>query len=478
MADSETSSSNVVEYQNSNGQSLLENKDNVKKQLTTDTDYYFNMIANPSKIIQKKSTESESSEMNNIIKDSDSSSSSKSSSSKSSKSSRSSKSNHSSKNSSDSRPKYESISITPPKPQPNISFSQPKTNMGQAPVTEVKTEEPKVLTSQELRMKKIELLRKLCEIKSKGFELSKDYSFDSSLEEMEYEYELLKSFVDKRNGVKIFKNGLLQAVSVIEFLNDKYDPFDFYLSGWGEHMSVEVDNWEDVFEEIYEKYKGTGKKMAPEVKLLYLIVSSASAFHFSKSQSSKLPGLDSILASNPGLLSKIMNPGKGESSRFMSPQELNLEKQKELMKKKDADAKQQQNSQQNYIRQLQEQLQKQNDIILKQNSVIEQTKQYGTLNPTVSVGSTSEPHASNYKPIPPPIPASQLRPNVPNIRAPDQVKDILSRIHSLQPSTITATNTETQDETSSNDRLVSDVTLSESKKKGGRKPKKSNISIM
>ena len=102
---------------------------------------------------------------------------------------------------------------------------------------------------------------------------------------MEYEFELLKSFADKRNGVKIFKGGLLQAVSVIEFLNDKYDPFDFHLSGWGDHLQLEVDSWEDVLEEIYEKYKGSGRKMAPEVKLLYLIIASAGAFHFTKSQS-------------------------------------------------------------------------------------------------------------------------------------------------------------------------------------------------
>ena len=88
----------------------------------------------------------------------------------------------------------------------------------------------KELTPQEMRLKKIEMLRKLCEIKTKGFALSKEYDFNSSLEEMEYEFDLLKSFADKRNGVKIFKGGLLQAVSVIEFLNDKYDPFDFHLS--------------------------------------------------------------------------------------------------------------------------------------------------------------------------------------------------------------------------------------------------------
>ena len=195
------------------------------------------------------------------------------------------------------------------------------------------------LSPQEIRMKKIELLRKLSEIKVKGYQLSKDYDFNSQLEEMEYEYALLRSFVDKRNGVKIFKNSLLQFVSVVEFLNDKYDPFDFQLSGWSEHLTIEVDNWEDVMEELYEKYKGKGRKMAPEIKLLYLIIASASAFHFSKSYASKLPGLDSILSSNPGLLNKIINGNSKESSQFMTPQELNIEKQKEKIKKNEIDNK-------------------------------------------------------------------------------------------------------------------------------------------
>ena len=69
---------------------------------------------------------------------------------------------------------------------------------------------------------------------------------------MEYEYELLKSFANKRNGVKLYKNILLNVVSGVEFLNDKYDPFDFQLTGWSEHMSVEVDSYDEVIEEIYE----------------------------------------------------------------------------------------------------------------------------------------------------------------------------------------------------------------------------------
>ena len=477
MSDSETSSSEVrVKYQNSNAD-LLEDKS--RKPQSTDSDYHFNMIANPSKILSKiKENHSETSELNALLKDSDTSSSSRKSKSESRRSTETSSSTETTtKSVSDSKPKYEQVNISPRKNTTEVFKNQTFNNPSQQPLpntADIKPiEAPKPMTQQEIRMKKIELLRKLCEIKAKGFQLSKDYDFNSSLEEMEYEYELLRSFADKRNGVKIFKSGLLQAVSVIEFLNDKYDPFDFHLSGWGEHMSVEVDSWEDVLEEIYEKYKGTGKKMAPEIKLLYFIIASASAFHFTKSQSSKLPGLDSVLSSNPGLLSKIINPGKGESSQFMTPQELNIERQREELKKKEADfkMKQQQHSQ---IQQQQSQIQQLQEKIKKQNN----NSMFGAvLNSNMFNNDGPQPANVKTGTLPPSIPANQLKAVPIDVRAPDQVKSILDRIHNLQPSTIKPSNTETQDETSSNnDRLVSETTLSESKKKG-RKPKKSNISI-
>jgi hypothetical protein len=407
MSDSDTS--NKIQYQNANGDNLLDDK--TRKQ-TTDTDFYFGMITNPIKVVQQ-TNKLESSDIEEV-KRSESSMTSKKASSKSS-----------SKSSHKSSVKYEQINM------PNFSKTSQKPPMQkyhQQQPQEVKEDIiiEKPLSPQEIKMKKIDLLRKLSEIKTKGFQLSKEYDFNSSIEEMEYEYELLRSFIDKRNGCKIFKNSLLQVVSVVEFLNDKYDPFDFHLSGWSEHMNVEVDNWEDVLEEIYEKYKGSGRKMAPEIKLLYLIIASASAFHFTKAHASKLPGLESVLAANPGLLTKILNQKKNESSQFMTQQEINIEKQKEEIKKKENEAKQQ--SQQNYINQLQTQLKQKEEIITQHN-----------------------------------------------IRAPDQVKDILNRIHHMQSNI--KSNTETIEEVSSsnNDRLISESNI----KKPGRKPvKKAGISIM
>jgi hypothetical protein len=447
MSDTENSNGTHVKYQNSQGINLLEDKINNKKQQSTDTDYYFNMIANPTKTSALK-IESESSEID-LIK-SDSSSSSDSRKSRKSDSSNKKSSSRSDKKSSESKETYEQIKIPPPPNKNNDTYNYSKQDKPSDP--------PKVeLSYQETRLRKIEMLRKLSEIKTKGFTLSKEYDFNSSLEEMEYEFELLKSFADKRNGVKIFKGGLLQAVSVIEFLNDKYDPFDFHLSGWGDHLQLEVDSWEDVLEEIYEKYKGSGRKMAPEVKLLYLIIASAGAFHFTKSQSSKLPGLDSVLASNPGLLSSIINPTKN-SSQFMTQQEVNIERQRNEQKKKEANDKlqlqQQLKQQQQYINQLQTQAKK-----------FEQ--QPATGNPSGT--------------LPPTINASLLKPMAPDIRAPDQVKEILNRLHNIQPGTINMSVTDTQDDSSSNnDRLISETTLSDGnpRKKAVRKTKKSAISII
>jgi len=491
MSESETSSDIKVKYQNANGDNLLEDKSNDRKQQSTDTDYYFGMIANPAKTQQLQKSDSESSELNQLLNNTDSSSSSRRSTS-SRQSRRSSSSSSSSESerrkSSDSREKYEKINVSPkssPNSQPQSAIpkftpyasqnsgSNQNSSNGPQSTGEIKPVEKKELTPQEIRLKKIEMIRKLCEIKAKGFQLSKDYDFNSSLEEMEYEYDLLRSFADKRNGVKVFKGGILQAVSVVEFLNDKYDPFDFHLTGWGDHLNVEIDSWEDVLEEIYEKYKGTGKRMAPEIKLLYLMIVSASAFHMTKTQASKLPGLDSLLSSNPGLLSKIINPGKGESSQFMTPQELNIERQREELRRKDSESKnllqqqmqqqmQQQLNQQQYINQLEAQLKAQQ----------QQINQFH-----------SEPQPANSKPpvtLPATIPANQLRPIVADIRAPSEVKSILNRLHNIQPTNIKAGATETQDETSSNnDRLVSDATVSESnpRRRAGRKPKQSGISI-
>ena len=394
------------------------NNVNVKKNESSDTDYYLNLLANQNKLNDNSDNNSnDTSSLDEILESSDTDDTNNSSSSRRSNSS-----------SVTSKVSFTKINLSPSKQ----SKSPPKkNNVFVPPPTVNKTSPPKELSPQEIRMKKIELLRRLSELKTKGYELSKGYNFDSSIEEMEYEYELLKSFANKRNGVKLYKNILLNVASGVEFLNDKYDPFDFQLTGWSEHMSVEVDSYDDVIEEIYEKYKGTGKKMPPEIKLFLLIMASASAFHFSKSTFKNLPGVDKVLQNNPDLIAKMMNPRK-ESSQFMTEQEINLENQRKAV--------------------LEREKQQRNKVKSRHQSKMSsfQSNQYAPIN--------------KQKPQSPP--ASQVE-----IKAPMNVQDILNRLHKTENNNTSAT-TDTQEETSShNDRIVNSSSMNSSERRKGRKKK-------
>ena len=299
---------------------------------------------------------------------------------------------------------------------------------------------PPKLTQQEIRLKKIDLLRKLSELKTKGFKLSKDYDFSSTIEEMEYEFDLVKGFADKRNGVKLYKNLIVNLASVVEFGNDKYDPFDFQLSGWSQHMNIEVDSYEDVLEELYEKYKGKGNKMSPELKLMLLVGFSASAFHFSKKHLSNVPGLDKVMENNPDMISNIINPPK-KDSQFMTEQEINIEKQKAELRKKDKEKKR--NSMpgnvQNYINTMNDSPTR---IQTTDNAKIDIPSDVNAI-----LNDVSESH--------------------PKKKTKNSVAEILAKLHGRSD-----TNTETQEESSiDNSRIVSD-SLSETSSKRKKKIRK------
>ena len=432
---------NKIDMAQQNNQENPKPDINIKKPESSDTDYYLNLLANQDKLNDDSDNKSNnsSSSLSEIIESEEESDESESESEESEKEKSSEKSSNSS-----SKANYHKLNLSPKKsPSPkqssgrsspkneNIKFDPPKQK--QVSSFEVKKE----LSPQELRMKKIELLRKLSELKAKGYELSKSYNFDSSIEEMEYEFELLKSFANKRNGVKLYKNILLNTVSAVEFLNDKYDPFDFQLTGWSEHMSVEVDSYDEVIEEIYEKYKGTGKKMPPEIKLLMLILASASAFHFSKSTFKNLPGVDKILQNNPDLISKMMNPQK-ESSQFMTEQEINIERQRKNILEKEKQMRRGQTQQQPDV----------NNVTSFQNN------QFAPVNNNQQINT-------------PPVQGG-------GIKAPMNVQDILNRLHNSDNNN----SSDTQEESSSNnDRLVASSSLNSSEKRKGRK-KRTVMTIM
>jgi hypothetical protein len=178
---------------------------------------------------------------------------------------------------------YSKFNNIPVNPEKNIS-SQPQ------------------LSKEELLREKLKYLRKLESLEKKGVELTKKYTMDSPLLEMQGEYEMIMEEKSKQNSVKFQGNMMMAIINGIEFLNNRFDPFDIKLDGWGEQINENINDYDEIFSELYEKYKSKAT-MAPELKLLFQLGGSAMMVHMTNTMfKSAMPGMDDILRQNPDLM--------------------------------------------------------------------------------------------------------------------------------------------------------------------------------
>lgn len=165
-------------------------------------------------------------------------------------------------------------------------------------------ETPK-LSNEELLKQKFTILKKLESLEAKGVKLNKKYSMDSNLQEMQGEYEVVISEKEKKNSIKFQGKMLMAAITGIEFLNNKFDPFDVKLDGWSEQLNENIDDYDEIFSELHEKYKSKAK-MAPELKLLFQLAGSGIMVHMTNTMfKSSMPGMDDIMRQNPELMQQF-----------------------------------------------------------------------------------------------------------------------------------------------------------------------------
>lgn len=133
----------------------------------------------------------------------------------------------------------------------------------------------------DIRRKKCEYLYKLEKLSAKRKVI--DMTMNNTLDEIRNEYERVCNEMKNERTVAFLKRMMLLGVQGFEMLNNKFDPLGVDLDGWSESMGYSLENqeYDEVLSELYEKYKGTGQ-MSPELKLIFMIISSATMFTISK----------------------------------------------------------------------------------------------------------------------------------------------------------------------------------------------------
>ena len=167
-------------------------------------------------------------------------------------------------------PPQETKKVEIPVDDPMINTMKAEENGGFKPIH--------AMNAQEIKNEKIDLIYKFKKLENQGIRTTMNYNMNSNLEDMRNEYLKLKKQREVDNSVKFQRKVMMAAITGLEFLNNKFDPFDIKLDGWSESVNENIYDYDEIFEELSEKYGGQSE-MAPEIKLLMMLGGSAFMFH-------------------------------------------------------------------------------------------------------------------------------------------------------------------------------------------------------
>lgn len=153
------------------------------------------------------------------------------------------------------------------------------------------------LSYAEIQQQKAYYLSHLKRLEAKGHVPSRRLNMEHSLHDIQGEVFKIRKDIEIDRGINYCRQGLMFACSTIEMANNKYQ-LGAELDGWSTSMMVDKENYDDVFEELIEKYSSK-VAMIPEFKFIAMFAGSAFMFHLQKSMMKGVSASMGAKASSP-----------------------------------------------------------------------------------------------------------------------------------------------------------------------------------
>ena len=134
----------------------------------------------------------------------------------------------------------------------------------------------------EIMREKQDILFQFQRLEKRGVHVPKDFTMSSDIDDLRYEFNRIREQLKIDNSISFSRKGLMFVVSALEMMNTKYDPLNIELDGWSENIMDSMNEYDDIFEELYYKYKDSNN-MSPEMRLLLSLSGSAFMFHITNS---------------------------------------------------------------------------------------------------------------------------------------------------------------------------------------------------
>ena len=164
---------------------------------------------------------------------------------------------------------------------------------------------------------KHEIMCKLMKLEKAGYVFSRRLTMASSYDDLLFEFRRLIKQKSLDSSIKWYRKGLMFSTVGAERLCDLWNPFKIRLKGWSENTMENIHDYDDVFEELNDKYDGLGN-FPPELKLLGLFFGSAFMFHLSSSLMGSFdPDIKDILRNNPDIAASLSKEAMNKMSEKM-----------------------------------------------------------------------------------------------------------------------------------------------------------------
>lgn len=127
--------------------------------------------------------------------------------------------------------------------------------------------------------------------KQQNVRLSRRYTLDDKLADMQFEVRRHLSHLDESSMVRTMGDGIKLACTGLELANGKLGPF-LELDGWTSKVTADMSRYESSLSKLYRKY-WRRSNTSPEMELAFALVGSVAMHHF------KSKGRDWLVQTKP-----------------------------------------------------------------------------------------------------------------------------------------------------------------------------------
>jgi len=147
-------------------------------------------------------------------------------------------------------------------------------------------------TFQRDTLEKQSVLLDMERLKMQGISLSKEYTVEDNLADMQFEMRRHTLHLEEMNNVNFMRDSMRLLCTGIEMANNRYHLLE--LNGWANDVCKDMNKYDPALGRIYKKYwRRSPLSQSPEMEIAMGVLGSMGMHHFKKKLSSKFFAADS-----------------------------------------------------------------------------------------------------------------------------------------------------------------------------------------